>query len=173
MVANDFQKMFEYDEWANQRALESILSASNPEEALRFMAHILGSQRIWLERFGLSDDLSRRLSAVSPAGQSQDSGAPNPWPSLTFDQCRTALQILQGSWRDLLRDMSSQGYAGELSYRNTKGTEFKNPISDVLTHLLLHSTYHRGQVAAAVRRGGGQPASTDYIAFVRQLAQRA
>jgi hypothetical protein len=33
--------------------------------------------------------------------------------------------------------------------------------------IALHGAYHRGQVALVVRGGGGEPASTDYIGFVR------
>jgi len=32
----------------------------------------------------------------------------------------------------------------------------------------MHSTYHRGQIASAVREAGGAPAYTDYIHAVRQ-----
>jgi uncharacterized damage-inducible protein DinB len=32
----------------------------------------------------------------------------------------------------------------------------------------MHSGYHRGQIAAAVRESGGEPAYTDYIHAVRQ-----
>jgi len=31
----------------------------------------------------------------------------------------------------------------------------------------MHGCYHRGQVAMLIRDGGGTPAPTDYIAFVR------
>jgi uncharacterized damage-inducible protein DinB len=41
------------------------------------------------------------------------------------------------------------------------GAEFKTPIRDVVTHLVMHSAYHRGQVAAAVKEDGGKPAPTD------------
>jgi uncharacterized damage-inducible protein DinB len=36
-----------------------------------------------------------------------------------------------------------------------------------LLHVFLHSAYHRGQVSLMVRRSGGVPAPTDFIAFVR------
>jgi uncharacterized damage-inducible protein DinB len=33
----------------------------------------------------------------------------------------------------------------------------------------LHGSYHRGQIALLMRQGGGAPAATDYIAFVRDM----
>ena len=37
-------------------------------------------------------------------------------------------------------------------------------------HVVTHSAYHRGQVAAAVREAGGKPAATDLVVWVRQPA---
>ena len=45
----------------------------------------------------------------------------------------------------------------------------QQPIAkDVLTHVILHSAYHRGQVALAMRAAGMEPAYTDFIHAVRQ-----
>ena len=75
---------------------------------------------------------------------------------------------LHKSWAALLDKLTPEKLAAGLTYRNTKGVEFKTPIQDVLMHLVLHSAYHRGQVAAAVREAGGKPAATDYVVYLRQ-----
>jgi len=41
-------------------------------------------------------------------------------------------------------------------------------VQDILTHVLLHSVYHRGQIAADLRAGGAQPPYTDFIHAARQ-----
>ncbi len=41
-------------------------------------------------------------------------------------------------------------------------------MEDILTHVVLHSAYHRGQIASQVRSGGEQPAYTDFIHAARQ-----
>jgi uncharacterized damage-inducible protein DinB len=41
-------------------------------------------------------------------------------------------------------------------------------VEDILTHVLLHSAYHRGQIASQTRAAGGTPAYTDFIHAVRQ-----
>jgi uncharacterized damage-inducible protein DinB len=35
-------------------------------------------------------------------------------------------------------------------------------------HVLLHSVYHRGQIALQMRSSGAEPAYTDFIHSVRQ-----
>jgi len=41
-------------------------------------------------------------------------------------------------------------------------------VGDVLTHVVTHSGYHRGQIASAIRSDGGTPAYTDFIHAARQ-----
>jgi uncharacterized damage-inducible protein DinB len=57
-----------------------------------------------------------------------------------------------------------------VTYVNSNGDTFTSLAGDIVLHLCLHSTYHRGQVSLLVRDGGGEPAPTDYIAFVRGAA---
>jgi uncharacterized damage-inducible protein DinB len=40
-------------------------------------------------------------------------------------------------------------------------------VDDILLHVALHGSYHRGQVALLVREAANKPAPTDYIGFVR------
>jgi DinB family len=37
-------------------------------------------------------------------------------------------------------------------------------------HVVMHGTYHRGQIAAEVRAAGGAPEYTDFIHAVRAAA---
>jgi uncharacterized damage-inducible protein DinB len=95
-----------------------------------------------------------------------------PWPDLTLEECASAIEDLRRRWKDVLDHLTPERLAGDLAYQNLKGNEYKTPIQDVLMHLVLHSAYHRGQVAAAVREAGGKPAPTDYVVFVRANKRR-
>jgi uncharacterized damage-inducible protein DinB len=149
---NFFRGLFKYDYWANRAALESLQTVHGvAERPLKLFDHIIGAERVWLSRF-----------------ESPNSPITEPWPALTAEQARTAVEELQGRWDVLLKGLTPEKLAGDLTYRNTKGVEFRTPIRDVLMHLVMHSVYHRGQVAAAVREAGGEPAATDYVVYVRQ-----
>jgi uncharacterized damage-inducible protein DinB len=150
------QRLFEYDQWANRAALDSLSTIpGDAGRAGRYFAHIIGAQRVWLSRF-----------------ETPDSPSTEPWPALTFNEAQAAVEVLHKRWMNLLGLVTPEKLASDLVYRNTQGQEFRTPVQDVLMHLVMHSVYHRGQVAAAVRESGGKPASTDYIAYMRLESSR-
>ena len=55
----------------------------------------------------------------------------------------------------------------EIPYVNSAGDAFRSTRADIMLQVMLHGSYHRGQVAAVLRAGGATPAPTDYIAFAR------
>ncbi len=148
-----FQGLFEYDYWGNREALASLTTLPGAKEGgLNILGHIIGAERVWIARFETPDQPNTQ-----------------PWPSVSFDEARAAIEELHSEWKGILAELTPEKLAGDLAYRNTKGVEFRTPIRDVLLHLVMHSAYHRGQLAAAVRQAGGKPAATDYIVYVRQL----
>jgi uncharacterized damage-inducible protein DinB len=147
----DYRKLFDYDYWANCETLASLKTvpsdAGKPRKAFN---HVIGAQRVWLSRFE---------NPAPPSAQ--------PWPDLTLEECASAIEDLRRHWEVLLDKLTPERLAGELTHKTTKGIEYRTPVGDVLMHLVLHSAYHRGQVAAAVREAGGKPATTDYVVYVR------
>ena len=152
-TVQSFLNLFDYDRWANEAALASLAGVGAAERPRGIFAHILGAQRVWRARF----DHPR-----PPGAQ--------PWPGLTADECRTAIEENSQAWKTLVSRLTEEKLGENLVYHNTQGARFETPIRDVLTHLLMHSAYHRGQVAAAVREAGGNPANTDYVYYLRQKA---
>jgi len=67
---------------------------------------------------------------------------------------------------------SQLSYAGLLRAtslaKQAKGEPWTSSVQDVLTHVVMHSAYHRGQIASLMRAGGSTPAYTDFIHAVRQ-----
>ena len=148
---DSFRRLFAYDEWANREALASLASAGTPPaRALRLMAHVAAAERLWLER-------SRGERQSMPV-----------WPELSLDECAAHLAELPGLWRDYLASLTPARLAESVAYTNSKGEPWTSVRADVLTHVVMHSAYHRGQVALDVRAAGATPAYTDFIHAVRQ-----
>jgi len=56
----------------------------------------------------------------------------------------------------------------ELEYQNMRGESFKQPIHQILRHIILHGQYHRGQLRALAEADGLEWPETDLIFFHRQ-----
>lgn len=149
-LKDHFSKLVTHLEWADQRVLASLRSAGNaPAKAHEIYAHILGSEHVWLSRIN---------------------GTPAQivvWPSLTLDDCaRIAAENVAGL-RRLTAALNDDALAREITYRNSAGDQFTSTLEDILTHVAMHGSYHRGQVASLIRAGGDAPSPTDYIFFTR------
>ena len=71
---------------------------------------------------------------------------------------------LRGAWAYILQHVD---HDSTIDYRNTKGEQWTSSVDDVLMHVILHGSYHRGQIATVLRNGGEEPAYTDYIHCTR------
>ena len=76
-------------------------------------------------------------------------------------------EVLPARWSSFLGDAARSDPARTFSYVNYLGETRGAGVEDVLLQLLLHSAYHRGQVATAVRAAGGTPAVTDFLHAAR------
>ena len=151
MNANDFLRMFAYDHWANRECLRAMsVGGSVSEKTVGRVAHILSAEKLWLERI-------RQEKQSMPV-----------WPSSTIEDCLTLAEEMASAWRDYLSGPAAGGLDEKIEYRNSKGELWSSRVEDVLMHVLLHSVYHRGQIALEMRAAGAKPAHTDFIHAVRQ-----
>jgi uncharacterized damage-inducible protein DinB len=149
-IIQDLNKRFEYNDWANRETLRSIRdSAPIPTRALKIAGHMIGSESLWLSRLR-----SGSASAV--------------WPDLTLDQCTTQIVDLKESWQQYLKGLTINSLQEQIEYVNSKGEKWTNRVEEILTHVIMHAAYHRGQIATILREAGSQPAYTDYIHFIRE-----
>jgi uncharacterized damage-inducible protein DinB len=150
-VLRRHQPLFAYDDWANRETLASIAAAAAPRpRSLKLLAHIAGAERLWL---------GRRRREEKPAVV---------WPDFDLARCRAAVEDLSRLWTGYLQGLTPPGLDDTVSYVNSKGEPWTSGVEDILTHTVLHSSYHRGQIAADMRASGHAPASTDYIHARRQ-----
>ena len=141
-------RQFAYDTWANREVIAAIRkSNAGRERSLELMSHILSAESLWLERL-----------------QQQPQTTP-VWPEFDLDRCESQAAQLGHRWRDYL---IAADLAQIVHYKNSKGEDWKNSVADVLTHVVFHSAYHRGQIATHMRACGETPAYTDFIHAVRQ-----
>lgn len=145
-----FFRMFKYDHWANSESLASVKSSGAQARPLRLMSHLIAAQQVWLDR------LKQEKQSIAS------------WPELSLQECEARQASLARSWQDYINGLGPDDYSRRISYTNSKGEPWASTVEDVLTHLLLHSAQHRGQIALELRASGETPAYTDFIEAVRR-----
>ena len=146
---NHLRTLLDHMAWADERVLESLRQPAVPQRALDLFAHVLGAEHVWLARL---EHRERTLPV---------------WPVMTVDECALVAREHRSAFRSYLDRLTSDDLRRSVHYRNSAGDEFDNAIEDILVHVAMHGTYHRGQVTLLVRDAGAEPQPTDYIAFVR------
>ena len=150
-VADYLRRQFAYDAWANQEVLKAIRTAGDENSrSLQLISHILAAERVWLER------LKQQPQSVPV------------WPEPNLAQCEAEASVLGELWFQFLDLITAGDVAQTISYKNSKGELWTNTIVDVLSHVVMHSAYHRGQIASHMRASGQTPAYTDFIHGIRQ-----
>ena len=143
-------RMLRYDVWANRETLGSLSQGGAPARSVRWMAHIISAELLWLARM-------EGRPALLPV-----------WPDLSVQECEAKHRELSRRLTRSLTERWATPLSREVSYTNSKGEAWTSTIEEILTHVVIHSAYHRGQIASDVRAAGLEPVYTDYIHAVRQ-----
>jgi uncharacterized damage-inducible protein DinB len=165
--AEDIRSLFEYNSWANHRALESCAALGNEQftrdlgssfKSVRdTLAHICDVEWLWLERFH-----GRSHSAMPPASNYADLAA-----------IRARWEDVERDLNDFVASLTDADLARVFEFKTTQGVPQAQPGGQMLQHLANHGTYHRGQIATMLRQLGAKGQGTDMIFFFRERAAKA
>ena len=150
-----------YTGWANRRVFDAVLELSAEERTREIggsfgtvratLAHLIAAEWVWL----------RRWQGTSPAAGPEWANAPAP--------------VLVESWEgieaervDWMTSQTDESLVRELAYRRLGGEPSTSRLDLLIRHVVNHSSYHRGQLAAFIRMLGGVPPSTDLILWDRE-----
>jgi uncharacterized damage-inducible protein DinB len=163
MGIENFRQLAGYNHWANLRLYGAALAM--PEDQYRRPAgvffgslhgtlnHLLLTDRIWLKRLTGEGEHPDRLDAILHDDRRKLLAA------RIAEDARLSKLILGYSEADLVNPVS---------YRNTSGKSYSQPLQDILLHLFNHQTHHRGQAHACCSIvTGSEPPTLDLLAFQR------
>lgn len=139
--------------WADARAIAALraLPGDHPERAqgVRLVAHLAAAAHVWLSR------IEGRVPRHAV------------WPALSLDEAEALGQESIAGLRAVAGG-DDAALARVVEYRTTSGTPFSSTVAEILAHVALHGSHHRGQLATLTRQGGAVPATTDFIVWVRE-----
>jgi len=150
---NYFKQLFNFDRYANEAILATMLDVASPEKAVQLMAHLLNAQQIWL----------KRCLALPPATSVL-------WPEGEVDDFAGIITTNCNDWLNYIFNVQPAGFEKGITYKNTRGDSFENKLSDIIMHLINHGTHHRAQIGQQLKLAGiDSLPNTDYIFYIRQI----
>jgi uncharacterized damage-inducible protein DinB len=144
-----FRHLFDYNYWANSRIIFALKSSPS-EKSLKILAHLLITEREYFERL-----------------YGKDSTGFDFWQELSREDCKNLALENDENFRHLLKRFDDEGLGLTVSYKTSAGIAYKNTYREMLTHILFHSSIHRGNIILKLREEDFSPPAIDYIIFIR------
>lgn len=142
--------LFSYNDWANRRII-TALKENYSGAARRVLAHLLVTEKEYFERL-----------------HGKDSFGFNFWQELSLEECGDLARETAERYEKLLRRFEEEGLDLRIEYRNSEGVWYENTFREMLSHVLFHSSIHRGSIILKLREEGFTPPKIDYIIYLRE-----
>ena len=149
-----------YSAWASGLLVDAA-GQLTPEELARdfgtadksvlgTLVHIFGADRVWLARLKAEPantfltDVDYDLAVLQ-----------NDWPAL-YER-----------WKDWAAGLTDEAAREALSFRDRRGNAWRQPLGQLVLHVVNHGTHHRGQVSGFLRTMGHTPPTLDLVSYYR------
>jgi uncharacterized damage-inducible protein DinB len=152
--------LYDYNEWANNHVLEAASKLSKEEFSCKQgasfdsiegnLAHIMGAQVIWLERW---------------------TGGSNPRPVVEFQTMRglpairEAFATSHDGLHTFVSSLTEDGLDDILAYKDSAGRPHQRVMWQLMAHVVNHGTHHRAETAMAMGLLGKPMRELDYAFF--------
>ncbi len=146
-----FLDLFEYNNWANDKIILKIqenemeFKVGNP---LKILSHLIAAQDTWLERVKGTKSYNIFL-----------------WEENSIQELAILSLNSHRNWVKFLNKFSEQNFNDVCNYKNTKGEKHSRKFQDIFQHVIIHSSYHRGQINQMLRINNLEPVSIDFIYY--------
>ncbi len=160
---NDLNMMAGYNHWANQYVLNFARQLSNEQlhaklaygfgTVFETLVHLMAAEQVWLARWN-----GHSPEKLTPASNYAD-----------LDQLETDWNTVNANLVAYLGALTPERLDSQVTYKDTQGVEFTNPLSFLVWHLMTHNMEHRAQIAAACTEAGLPVGSFNVIHYLRQL----
>jgi uncharacterized damage-inducible protein DinB len=142
--------LFSYNDWANRRTVAS-LKRDSCDAARKILAHLLITEKEYFERL-----------------YGKDSTGFNFWQDLLIEECGALARETAEIYDRLLKRFDEEGLDLRAKYKTSEGVEHENTFRELLSHVIVHSATHRGNIVAKMREAKLEPPKIDYIIYLRE-----
>ena len=146
-----FKRLFKYNDWANQRIYICIEENHiTDEKIISHLSHMISVEHIWLLRI--------RGLPTSPFPV---------WKNYSISELDTMIMESKDNWEKYLEEHKMDTFEEMIFYTDSEGKKWENTINQIITHVINHSTHHRGEIVRLLRERGIEVPQTDYLFYMR------
>ncbi|MCG8321009.1 MAG: hypothetical protein MI921_16020 [Cytophagales bacterium] len=151
-MKDHFLGLFKYNDWANQKLLLCLQKNKvNEEQILTLYNHLIIAQNVWLNRI---NNISSRNLVL--------------WETKKLLDLIELTHKSSEDWIKFLQEYNLTSFEEVIAYQNTKGQSYETGLTDIVIHVINHSTHHRAQIVHLLRSLDVEPPRIDYIFFCRE-----
>lgn len=166
-MQDDVVAFFAYDRWANLQVLDACRKLT-AEQYVTEPVPGWSSVRSTIYHIALATEWNLRTLAGDP-----DDSIANEADLSTVDDAAALLERAYRRFEELRPTLRPERLNSLLTLRR-RDYKVTLPPWALLRHIVNHSTYHRGQIAAKLKRFGIEPPNTDFFFWViEQIPQEA
>ncbi|HEV8159700.1 MAG TPA: DinB family protein [Pyrinomonadaceae bacterium] len=144
------RELFAYNDWANRR-IAAALKSSPSEKVRKIFAHLLITEKEYFERL-----------------YDKDSTGFDFWQDLSLEDCANLTKENAENYERTLERFDDEGLGQVAKYKTSEGVAYQNTFRELLTHVLFHSSIHRGNIILKMREENYAPPTIDYIIYLRE-----
>lgn len=150
-----FIKQFEFEFWSNSTILDAFKIIENLDsKPLNLFSHLLSSHSMWLSRLN-----HKHFTCTL-------------FQERTIEECEILMQENLEGWQQYLNSKSGADLEQSIEFMaawEAIPSRRKMIIEDALTHIINHSSYHRGQIVSLIKgKIDALPQST-YIIYASEI----
>lgn len=152
-LADRFRHWYAYEKGANALVLEMLNSVPGDRRqdpgfarAVGRMAHMVAARRRWLFRLGHWPEMPPIFPGAMP-----------------LEELAREVADTEAVWTRFLADLDDDALAQPFQWTAVDGKTYRWDVEGLLTQLVIHAPYHRGQIAQSVAELGGRAVDTDYL----------
>ena len=121
------------------------------KSVLGTLVHVFGADRLWLAR------LKREPANRFPTDADyQLAVLQSDWPAL------------YRQWTEWAAGLTDEDAGADVAYTDMRGNPFRQPLGQLVLHVVNHGTHHRGQVSGFLRTMGYVPPKLDLVFYYRE-----
>lgn len=145
-MTNQVSKLIRYEHWANNKICNAMSEANpRPAKTLELFSHILAVSSIWLSRAKSQPETAKRFDVY------------------TIEECKNINNRLLTDWLEYIQRTANPDE--QLMTFTMQGKSFKMAVLDSIHHVVIHGSYHRGQIVTLLKDEVTELPMTDFVLF--------